>query len=74
MGSYSVPAEIRACKPKGTMVKRINGYFYVYEFSSTRDENGKRKTKIGKCIGSIKPDIGFVPNDNFLSDSEIRLC
>lgn len=71
MGSYSVPAEIRACKPKGTMVKRINGYFYVYEFSSTRDENGKRKTKIGKCIGSIKPDIGFVPNDNFLSDSEI---
>ena len=48
MGDYSVPAEIRALKPKGTMVKNINGYYYVYQFSSYRDENGKRKTKTGK--------------------------
>lgn len=71
MGDYSVPEEIRAHKPKGTMVKNINGYYYVYEFSSYRDENGKRKTKIGKCIGAIKSNVGFVPNDNYLSDSEI---
>lgn len=25
MGDYSVPAEIRAMKPKGTMVKKIGG-------------------------------------------------
>ncbi len=71
MGDYSVPSEIRALKPKGTMVKNINGYYYVYQFSSYRDENGKRKTKTGKCIGSIKPDIGFVPNDRYLTDSEM---
>lgn len=71
MGGYAVPAEIRAMKPKGTMVKNISGHYYVYEFSSYREENGKRKTKIGKCIGSIKPDVGFVPNNNFLSDTEV---
>src|SRR6056297_3094374 len=26
---------------------------------------------MGKIIGSIKPDIGFVPNKNLLCDSEI---
>lgn len=71
MGNYAVPEEIRLMKPKGTMVKNISGHYYVYEFSSYRDENGKRKTKIGKCIGAIKPNVGFVPNDNYLSDSEI---
>ena len=71
MGGYAVPAEIRAMKPKGTMVKIISGHYYVYEFSSYRDENGKRKTKTGKCIGTIKPDVGFVSNDNYLSDTEV---
>lgn len=71
MGKYSVPAEILAQKPKGTMVKAINGHYYVYEYSSFCSENGKRKTKTGKCIGSIKPEIGFVPNDNFNCDDEI---
>ena len=44
MGGYAVPAEIRAMKPKGTMVKNISGHYYVYEFSSYREENGKRKS------------------------------
>ena len=71
MGKYSVPEEIRKLKPKGTMVKNISGYFYVYEFSNYTDENGKRRTKMGKVIGSIKEGIGFVPNNNFNRKEEI---
>lgn len=71
MGKYSVPEEIRKLKPKGTMVKNISGHYYVYEFSNYTDENGKRKTKMGKSIGVIKPQIGFVPNKTHISSSEI---
>lgn len=46
MGKYSLPAQIRVMKPKGTMVKKIPGGYYVYEYSSlTRD--GIRKTQMG---------------------------
>lgn len=44
MGNYSVPESIRKYKPKGTMVKRISDYYYVYEYSNYTDENGKRHT------------------------------
>ena len=71
MGNYSVPEEIRKQKPKGTMVKNISGHYYVYEYTGYTDENGKRKTKMGRAIGSIKPGIGFVPNDNRNTDLEI---
>lgn len=71
MGNYAVPEHIRAMKPKGTMVKKINNKFYVYEYKSSKAENGKRITKMGKSIGMIKEGIGFVPNDNFLRDKEI---
>ena len=71
MGNYSVPESIRKQKPKGTMVKNISGYYYVYEYKSVQSDDGKRSTEMGKIIGSIKPDVGFVPNENFLCDSEI---
>ena len=79
MGKYSVPAEIRAYKPKGTMVKNIDGRFYVYECKYSKiwveDEDGnkkrKSKTEMGKCIGSITLQDGFVSNANKLSESEI---
>ena len=71
MGNYSVPESIRQFKPKGTMVKRISNYFYVYEYSSFTDEAGKRHTKMGKAIGSIKEGVGFIPNNTFACDSEI---
>ena len=51
MGNYSVPESIRKYKPKGTMVKRISGYYYVYEYASFMGEDGKRHTKMGKVIG-----------------------
>lgn len=71
MGKYSVPEEIRKLKPKGTMVKKISGHYYVYEFSNYTDEEGKRHTKMGKIIGSIKEGIGFVPNKTHAIDTEI---
>lgn len=71
MGNYSVPASVRKQKPKGTMVKNISGYYYVYEYKSIKGDDGKRRTQMGKLIGSIKPGIGFVPNSSFLYDSEI---
>ena len=61
MGKYSVPERIRAMKPRGTMVKAIGGRYYAYEYKSvTRD--GRRKTEMGRCIGSITEEDGFVPN------------
>jgi len=71
MGAYSVPESIRKLKPKGTMVKNISGYYYVYEYSNYTDEDGKRHTKMGKVIGSIKEDVGFISNSTFACDSEI---
>lgn len=71
MGSYSVPESIRQMKPKGTMVKNISGHYYVYEYSNYTDENGKRHTKMGKSLGSIKEGIGFIPNSTFTCDTEI---
>lgn len=72
MGAYSVPESIRKFKPKGTMVKVINGNkYYVYEYKSITDENGKRKTKMGKIIGKIIEGKGFIPNDSYMADDVI---
>ena len=32
MGNYAVPESIRAYRPKGTIIKKIAGHFYVYEY------------------------------------------
>lgn len=70
-GEYAVPQEIRAMKPKGTMVKKIPGGYYVYEYRSVRDPDGRRRTRMGRCIGKIDPALGFVPNSNSLADEEV---
>lgn len=70
MGDYSVPEYIRAMKPRGTMVKAIGGHYYVYEYRSVTD-GGKRKTRMGDCVGSIKEGIGFVPNDGRARKGEV---
>ena len=79
VGEYSVPDEIRRLKPKGTMVKKVKNGFYVYEYSSKKekvinpDGTVARKTinHMGKCIGSITLQEGFVPNANRLHDDSI---
>lgn len=65
MNKYQVPAEIRELKPKGTIVKKINGNkYYVYEHFNRKDKNGKWKTVTGKMIGTITLENGFIPNKN----------
>lgn len=71
MGKYSVPENIRKFKPKGTMVKLISGNYYVYEYKMIKGDDGKRHTKMGSVIGSIKEGIGFIPNNSFICDDEI---
>lgn len=64
MGDYTVPAEIRAMKPKGTIVKKIKGQYYVYSHSQSKDpQTGKWKTDSGKLLGKIIPGVGYAPND-----------
>lgn len=81
MGLYSVPKEIRDQRPAKTIVKKINGRFYVYEFSSTKvkkqiDENTFKwvtKNTVGKCIGQITLEEGFVPNSNYIAEQDITV-
>lgn len=68
--NYSVPDVIRKFKPKGTMVKNVRGRYYVYEMKNVKDDNGKWKIKMGKMIGRITQENGFISNDNYaLNDS-----
>lgn len=71
MGAYSVPENIRRMKPTGTMVKKIRNRYYVYEYTCKKDEQGKWKSVMGKQIGAITEELGFIPNSNFNADDEI---
>lgn len=72
MGQYSVPEEIRAMKPRGTMVKKIGGRYYVYTHSQSKDpETGKWKTDPGTCIGQIVEGVGFFPNASKAREQKI---
>ena len=45
-GLYAVPENIRKMKPRGTMVKKIKGHYYVYRMQHIKDEKtGKWKIK-----------------------------
>ena len=64
-GKYSVPEEIRRLKPRGTMVKKINGHFYVYGMKNTKDPTtGKWKTVTTGILGKITLEDGYVPNED----------
>ena len=64
-GKYSVPEEIPRLKPRGTMVKKINGHFYVYGMKNTKDPTtGKWKTVTTGILGKITLEDGYVPNED----------
>lgn len=69
MGKYCVPKEIRDLKPKGKMVKAVNGQYYVYNYKNIKDENGKWKVKMGEIVGKITLENGFIPNGSMANDS-----
>ena len=64
-GKYAVPKEILKFKPRGTMVKKIHGGYYVYAMMNVKDlETGKWKTKTGDIQGKITLENGFIPNED----------
>ena len=62
-GLYAVPENIRKMKPRGTMVKKIKGHYYVYRMQHIKDEKtGKWKIKSLGIIGKIVEGRGFIQN------------
>ncbi|MDO4539337.1 MAG: transposase [Coriobacteriales bacterium] len=59
-------------RPKGTTVKAISGHYYVYEQDSVKGEDGKWRTRSGRCVGKIDPERGFVPNSSSVRRQEWR--
>lgn len=43
----------------------------VYEYKTVMGDNDKRETEMAKAIGSVRPDISFVPNSYYFCDEEI---
>lgn len=50
-GLYAVPENIRKMKPRGTMVKKIKGHYYVYRMQHIKDE--KQESGRSKALGSL---------------------
>ena len=66
MAKRSIPEEIKQYRPGPcTEIKQINGHYYVYMYEACRLASGKWGKKTGKCIGTIVPDTGFIPNKNY---------
>ena len=66
-GLYAVPENIRKMKPRGTMVKKIKGHYYVYRMQHIKDEKtGKWKIKSLGIIGKIVEGRGFIQNTDIL--------
>ena len=64
-GKYAVPTEILKFKPRGTMVKRIHGGFYVYAMENVKNPTtGKWQTKSKEILGKITPEDGYIPNES----------
>ena len=62
-GKYAVPEEILKFKPRGTMVKKIHGGFYVYAMENVKNpEAGKWQTKSKGILGKITAEDGYIPN------------
>lgn len=75
MGNYTVPENVRAFKPKGSIVKKIKNNYYVYSHSQIKDEKtGKWKTSPGKLLGKIIPNVGFCPKESKIDSIDNITC
>ncbi len=64
-GKYAVPEEILRFKPRGTMVKKIHGGYYVYAMENVKNPTtGKWQTKTRGILGKITAENGYVPNED----------
>ena len=55
---------------KSTEIKVINGYYYVYRYTSKKLESGRWGKSSGKCIGKIVSGKGFIPNKDYLENRD----
>jgi hypothetical protein len=67
-GKWAVPEEIRKLKPVGTMVKKFNNRYYVYERTTYKDNKGNHHSIIGCEIGYITAEEGYIPREFPLKD------
>lgn len=66
MAESRIPEDIKQYRPGPcTEIKNISGHYYVYMYKSLRLPSGRWGKKTDKCIGSIIPGTGFVPNRNY---------
>ena len=66
MAENSIPESIKQYRPGPcTEIKLISGHYYVYMYQSLQLPSGRWGKKTGKCIGSIIPEKGFIPNRNY---------
>ena len=81
-GMYAVPEGIRRIpRPQGTIIKRQGDRFYVYQQTSTKikkqlaDGTFKWQTanSVGKCIGRVTEQDGFISNLSTVTKSEITV-
>lgn len=70
-GKYKVPEDIRKHKPTGSVVKKINGAYYVYDSVSYKNKKGKWSSKSGEILGKIDPVMGYIPNKKALDGEKI---
>ena len=66
----SIPENVRKFRPGPcTEIKKISGHYYVYSYHSIKLPSGNWGKKTDKCIGTIIPAEGFVPNKNYQDES-----
>jgi len=66
----SIPENVRKFRPGPcTEIKKISDHYYVYSYHSIKLPSGNWGKKTDKCIGTIIPDKGFIPNKNY-TDAE----
>ena len=69
--SSSLPENVSKFRPGPcTEIKQISGHYYVYSYRSIKLPSGNWGKKTDKCIGTIIPDKGFVPNKNYASNPD----
>ena len=66
------PSWVLAHRKKNTEIKKIAGYYYLYEVSSKWNAEKKRAVKIsGACLGKIT-ESGFVASKRFRESAQIK--
>ena len=70
MGAADIATLRQYLPEKSTEIKAINGYYYVYRYTSKKLDSGRWGKSSGKCIGKIVSGKGFIPNKYYLENRD----